>query len=198
MAELLEEIGHNIRRLREERGWNQTELGFHADMSPSIISLIENGKRNPSTATLAKIARALGVEVVDLFPKARRRSSPEPSLLNGLEDERHLSRFSEAIIAVAARWGEAVSSPDMNDGERLAIIGAALQLSDVISERVEDENWETIPNQERLEIVTTMEKLVEAANQGLRHAEESKEAGDQEEQVNQRREQMREWTRQIA
>ena len=71
MTELLENIGHNIRRLRDERGWNQTELGFRADTSPSIISLIENGKRNPSTATLAKIAGALGVEVVDLFPKAQ-------------------------------------------------------------------------------------------------------------------------------
>jgi transcriptional regulator with XRE-family HTH domain len=69
MAELLEDIGHNIRRLREQKGWNQTELGFHADASPSIISLIENGKRNPSTTTLAKIAGALGVEVVDLFPQ---------------------------------------------------------------------------------------------------------------------------------
>src|ERR671910_1166792 len=73
MAELLEDIGHNIRRLREQKGWNQTELGFHADASPSIISLIENGKRNPSTTTLAKIAGALGVEVVDLFPKAQPR-----------------------------------------------------------------------------------------------------------------------------
>src|SRR5215203_7184385 len=68
MTELLESIGHNIRQLRDEKDWNQTELGFHADTSPSIISLIENGKRNPSTATLAKIAGALGVEVVDLFP----------------------------------------------------------------------------------------------------------------------------------
>ncbi len=75
MVELLESIGHNIRRLRDEKGWNQTELGFHADTSPSIISLIENGKRNPSTATLVKIAEALGVEVVDLFPKAQ---SPLP------------------------------------------------------------------------------------------------------------------------
>src|SRR5215213_8571182 len=89
MAELLEAIGHNIRRLRDEKGWNQTELGFRAGASPSIISLIENGKRNPSTATLAKIAEALGVEVVDLFPKGP-SSSPEPTLLNGLEDERHL------------------------------------------------------------------------------------------------------------
>ncbi len=77
MSELLEDIGHNIRRLREEKGWNQTELGFHADASASIVSLIENAKRNPSTATLAKIAGALGVEVVDLLPKAQ---PPPPEL----------------------------------------------------------------------------------------------------------------------
>src|SRR5215204_5499198 len=94
MAELLEAIGHNIRRLRDEKGWNQTELGFRAGASPSIISLIENGKRNPSTATLAKIAEALGVEVVDLFPKGR-RSSPEPSLFNGLEDERRRAELAK-------------------------------------------------------------------------------------------------------
>ena len=100
MTELLENIGHNIRRLRDEKGWNQTELGFRADTSPSIISLIENGKRNPSTATLAKIAGALGVEVVELFPKATRRSSPEPSLFNGLGDERRLLDYRKCREAL--------------------------------------------------------------------------------------------------
>jgi transcriptional regulator with XRE-family HTH domain len=197
MAELLEAIGHNIRRLRDEKGWNQTELGFRAGASPSIISLIENGKRNPSTATLAKIAEALGVEVVDLFPKDH-RSPLEPSLLNGLEEERRLSRFSEAIIAVAARWGEAVSSPDMNDRERLAIIRAALQLSDVISERVEDENWEAIPNQERLEIVTTMEQLNAVAEKGVNHLKSSAQTEAERKRFQERREQIRQWTRQIS
>jgi transcriptional regulator with XRE-family HTH domain len=197
MAELLEAIGHNIRRLRDEKGWNQTELGFRAGASPSIISLIENGKRNPSTATLAKIAEALGVEVVDLFPKGQ-RSSPEPTLLNGLEDERHFSRFSEAIIAAAGRLGEAMSSPHMDDKRRFGLLDAILELSGTISEPVEEESWEAIPNGERLEIVTTMEKLGEAAQQGLRHLKESAEARDQEEQVKQRREQVRELTRRIS
>lgn len=87
MSELLEDIGHNVRRLREAKGWNQVELSFHADTSPSIVSLIENGKRNPSTATLAKIAGALGVEVVDLFPKAR------PPLLEPDEAHRLVSKW---------------------------------------------------------------------------------------------------------
>jgi transcriptional regulator with XRE-family HTH domain len=193
-----------LREIRLRRGLSQADLSAMTGVAEFTISEIESGKRaNPRPSTLRKLAQGLGVEVTDLYGEldsplgVAPPSSTQPPL-NGFEEERRFSRFSEAIIAVAARWGEAVSSPDMNDGERLAIIRAALQLSDVISERVEDENWETIPNRERLEIVTTMEKLVEAANQGLRHAEESKEAGDQEEQINQRREQMREWTRQIA
>jgi transcriptional regulator with XRE-family HTH domain len=58
-----------VKELRDEKGWNQTVLGYHAGLSPSQISLIENGKRNPSAETLQGIATALGVEVGDLFPK---------------------------------------------------------------------------------------------------------------------------------
>jgi transcriptional regulator with XRE-family HTH domain len=197
MAELLEAIGHNIRRLRDEKGWNQTELGFRAGASPSIISLIENGKRNPSTATLAKIAEALGVEVVDLFPKGR-RSSREPSLLNGLEDEQ-LSRFAEVIDGAAKRWSEAMASTDVNDHKRFGLIDAALDLADLISGTVRGEDdWESLTYQEQREIVGTMEKLGEVADQGISHLRESEETRAQEEQVNQRREQMRESTRRIS
>src|SRR5829696_9963048 len=60
-----------LRRLRLARGWNQTELAFHAGLAPSVISQIENGKRNPSARTLEKLATALDIEVGDLFPKAQ-------------------------------------------------------------------------------------------------------------------------------
>jgi len=62
---------HEVRRLRQARGWNQTELAFHAGLAPSVISQIENGKRNPSARTLEKLATALDIEVGDLFPKAQ-------------------------------------------------------------------------------------------------------------------------------
>ncbi len=143
-----------------------------------------------------------GAEVKPKAPKAERRSSLEPSLFNGLEGERRLSRFSEAIITAAARWGEAMSSPDMNDTKRFGLIDAALDLSRVIEERAEEEDWEALPNQERLEIVTTMGKLTEAAERGISYLHEdlheAEETKAQEELVDQRREQMREWTRRIS
>jgi transcriptional regulator with XRE-family HTH domain len=64
----MDQVGREVRRLREERGWSQARLAVAADMSVSGVSLIENGRRNLSTATLEKLARALDVEVRDLFP----------------------------------------------------------------------------------------------------------------------------------
>jgi excisionase family DNA binding protein len=132
------------------------------------------------------------------FLKTREVSPKVQSSLPEFGDERPLSRFAEAIIAAAARWGEAVSSPDMNDMKRFGLIQAALQLNDVLNERGEAEDWEAIPKQERLEIITTMQKLTEAAGQGIRYLDEAVEGRDQEEQVNQRREQVRELTRRIS
>jgi transcriptional regulator with XRE-family HTH domain len=179
--------------MREEAGLSQAQLARESGVDRATINKIEQGKRSPSIATLESLSRTLAVEMADFFPKAQ---APLPDLED--EEERRLSRFSEAIIAAAARWGEAMSSPDMNDTKRFGLIDAALDLSRVIEERAEEEDWEALPNQERLEIVTTMEKLIEAANQGLRHLEESGMAKAQEELVDQRREQMREWTRRIS
>ena len=194
MAELLESIGLNLRRLREEKGWNQTELGFRADTSPSIISLIENGKRNPSTATLAKIAGALDVEVADLFPKGGRRSSPEPSLFNDLEDERHPSIFVEAVMLAADKLNSVASEPSMNKWRRFGIGDAAIALIDALHERITEEAWETLSDEERLELVDVSERLLEVSRQSIERADDEV----LEKEADQRREQIREWTQRIS
>src|SRR5919107_780559 len=106
-----------IRQLRKERGLSQVKLAVMADMDPATLNRLERGTGNPNLKTLERVADALGVEVADFFPKAPRRSSPEPSLLNGLEDERRRSRFAEAVALAAERWGEAVSSTDIADAK---------------------------------------------------------------------------------
>jgi transcriptional regulator with XRE-family HTH domain len=64
-------VGKVIRQMREERGWSQAKLGVLSGTGPSGISQIETGRRNPSAATLERIAKALEVEVRDLFPLAQ-------------------------------------------------------------------------------------------------------------------------------
>lgn len=53
------EIGKSIRRLRNERSLSQQELAEQADLTPSFLSLVENGRRRPSLAVLRRIADAL-------------------------------------------------------------------------------------------------------------------------------------------
>jgi transcriptional regulator with XRE-family HTH domain len=76
-----------VRRLRQERGWNQTELAFHAGLAPSVISQIETGKRDPSAATLRKLADALSVGVPELFEGAQDLKGQAPLPFETPEDE---------------------------------------------------------------------------------------------------------------
>ncbi len=80
-------VGKEIRRLREEKGWSQAKLGVESGLGPSGISQIETGRRNPSAASLQRIAEALGLEVRDLFPLGQLPLSPEPSLRDALSEE---------------------------------------------------------------------------------------------------------------
>jgi hypothetical protein len=86
----------------------------------------------------------------------------------------------------------------MNDTKRFGLIEAALELSDVIAERVNEEDWEAIPNQERLEIVTTMERLNAVAEKGVNHLKSSAQTEAERQRFQERREQIRQWTRQIS
>jgi transcriptional regulator with XRE-family HTH domain len=76
-------IGREVRRRREELGLTGAELAARSGLSPGAISQIENGKRTPSSTTVMKLARGLGVEVGELYPKA-----PSQLSLDWLSDER--------------------------------------------------------------------------------------------------------------
>jgi transcriptional regulator with XRE-family HTH domain len=57
-------------RLREERlrsGWSQKDLARESGTNVDTVSGIETGQHEPRPSTLRKLARALGIEVRDLF-----------------------------------------------------------------------------------------------------------------------------------
>jgi transcriptional regulator with XRE-family HTH domain len=72
------QIGQNVRRLREQRGMNINELGDSAELSRQMVALIERGESNPSVATIARIAQALGVDLATLVEVP---SGPEARLI---------------------------------------------------------------------------------------------------------------------
>jgi len=56
-------LGHAIKMLRNKEGLSLVELGKKSGVTPGMISLLENGKRNPSLDTLKSILTALGWEL---------------------------------------------------------------------------------------------------------------------------------------
>jgi transcriptional regulator with XRE-family HTH domain len=56
-----------LRELRRQRGLSQQELSRATGVAQNTISEIERGHREPQGSTLRKLARALDVEIVDLF-----------------------------------------------------------------------------------------------------------------------------------
>lgn len=56
--------GAVIRRARKARGLTQTELALISGIEQSNISAIENGRRQPSAATLHQLLLGCGFEVV--------------------------------------------------------------------------------------------------------------------------------------
>ena len=96
-----------LKRLREARGLSQTKLAARADVNPATVNQIEGGKRTASPATLHKLAAALDVSLYELLegePHPKASASSQPSFNGLLEEERHSSRFSWAIIAAATKW----------------------------------------------------------------------------------------------
>jgi DNA-binding XRE family transcriptional regulator len=63
----LARIGAAIRAARERLGMTQEELGIRADLHRTYIGGVERGERNLSTLNLLAIARALGIDMSDLF-----------------------------------------------------------------------------------------------------------------------------------
>jgi transcriptional regulator with XRE-family HTH domain len=93
-------IGEKIRKIREAKNLTQKEVALSLEMDQSQYSKIELGKNDPTTATLEKIAQALGVEIADFFvSEAFEIDSYDKSLveklklLEGLEEAERKSIF---------------------------------------------------------------------------------------------------------
>ncbi|WP_374572471.1 helix-turn-helix domain-containing protein [Phenylobacterium sp.] len=59
-------FGGNVRRLRLERGLTQEQLAFEAQLDLTYVGGIERGRRNPTLLVMVRLAKALGVEVLEL------------------------------------------------------------------------------------------------------------------------------------
>jgi len=65
--EFYKKVGDQIRELRQQKGWSQSDLGYGAELDKSVIQRIERGADNSTIKTFIKIANAFDIEFKELF-----------------------------------------------------------------------------------------------------------------------------------
>lgn len=89
------EIGKKIRSLRLDKGWTQKKLAIESVVSENAIKQYENGKRQPKTEYLEKIADALGVSVDELLGRNNNSFLPKNVTLSEDEEKALNEEYSE-------------------------------------------------------------------------------------------------------
>jgi transcriptional regulator with XRE-family HTH domain/quercetin dioxygenase-like cupin family protein len=70
----MDNLGQRLKAVRLKAGMTLRELARQAEVSPSLISQIENGKSQPSVGTLYSFSKLLNVSVDELFDE---REAPD-------------------------------------------------------------------------------------------------------------------------
>ena len=65
--EILIKFGQRVREIRKERNLSQEELSFKADLHRTYIGMIERAEKNITLINIEKIAKALNVNLKELF-----------------------------------------------------------------------------------------------------------------------------------
>lgn len=61
------QFGKKVRELRTQRGYSQEGFAFECNLHRTYIGCIERGEKNVTITNIEKIAKALKVEICQLF-----------------------------------------------------------------------------------------------------------------------------------
>ena len=92
-------LAKNIKSFRIHRDWSQAELAERADISIPFLSDIERGNKWPYPDTLSRLAKALNVEIYELFR--------EESILTN-ENRDFAARIVKEILIAQKEAAEAI------------------------------------------------------------------------------------------
>ncbi|OGZ94534.1 MAG: DNA-binding protein [Candidatus Sungbacteria bacterium RIFCSPHIGHO2_01_FULL_47_32] len=67
MNKISAKLGQNMKRIRTKKKMSQGDIARALDVDRGYISNIENGKKNPTLATIQKLADALKVSADELL-----------------------------------------------------------------------------------------------------------------------------------
>jgi len=103
-------LAANIKKFRNRRGWNQLLLSEKIDISANYLSAVETGKGWVTPLTLVKLAKALEIEVFELFMPMN------PAISTQSEYEfKKMRRFAKDLtLVIEASTSEASNSIKKN------------------------------------------------------------------------------------
>jgi DNA-binding XRE family transcriptional regulator/quercetin dioxygenase-like cupin family protein len=119
------DIGGKLRAARNMKGLSLRELATQADVSPSLISQIENGKANPSVMTLHTIAASLEIPINYFFPGSGDDEKMGPPVTesdinaSNLRNKHGISAMSNVLNDIQGQYSAGV--PVVNSSERARI-----------------------------------------------------------------------------
>ena len=64
---ILISFGDRVRELRKEKGLSQEELSFKTGLHRTYIGMIERAEKNITLTNIEKIAKALDIDIKNLF-----------------------------------------------------------------------------------------------------------------------------------
>jgi len=97
-------FGQRLRHLRRSRGLTLGELGDRVGRAPSVLSLLENGRREPKLSLIEQLATALAVPVSELLSRQppSRRAQLEIAVAEAQQDPSY-RRLGLPALKVGAR-----------------------------------------------------------------------------------------------
>lgn len=124
---VMDHLGSRLKTVRLKAGWTLRELARQAGVSPSFVSQIENGKSQPSVATLYEFAQLLNVSIDELFdPRGRAAGRSEPPRARGSNGATnpsnawHPSEYANRVSVVHPSHRSSLTMADGVIWERLA------------------------------------------------------------------------------
>ncbi len=125
-------IGDQVRKLRLERHLSMTSLARRSGMTTTGVSLVERGIRSPTSETVEKLARGLGVAPGDLYPP----KAPAPK--KGQTARERLEELSQSGVL---RFELSIDGGALQDASGMLDHMSERQLKQVLK-RIEAENLE--------------------------------------------------------
>ena len=133
-------IGRQLRARRTAAGRTVASVAADAGLSVPYIANLENGRGNPTTAALARLAEALGMRlVVTLVPEeaGRQQSGPPPAPPTPASLVRlgRTDRFRRSVTAMAAALGREA------DEFSAQLVGALAALGQAMGRELTEADW---------------------------------------------------------